>query len=60
MQKKLRKTRNAQKNKELVREIRSDIFYLKCEIKKMPKDETDIEKPDVIVYTVEKILDFNK
>ena len=54
MQEKLCKTRNAQKNKELVREIQ------KSKIEKMSKDEIDIEKLDVIVYTAEGILDFNK
>ena len=59
MQEKLRKTSNVQKNKELVREIQSGLFDLKNEIEKMFKDEIDIEKPDVIVYTAERILDFN-
>ena len=60
MQEKLRKTSNAQKNKELVREIQSGLFDLKNEIEKMSKDETDIEKQNLIVYTVERILDLNK
>ena len=60
MQEKLRKTSNAQKNKELVREIQSGLFDLKSEIEKMSKDETDIEKQNLIVYTVERILDLNK
>ena len=60
MQEKLRKTKNAQKDKELVRQIQSGLFDLKKEMEKMSKDEIDIEKPDVIVYTVERILDFNK
>ena len=33
---------------------------LKEEIQKMPKEETEIEKPDEIVRVVEIILDFNK
>ena len=49
LKEKLRKTRNAQKNKELVREIQSELFDLKNEIEKMLKDEIDIEKPDMIV-----------
>ena len=60
MQEKLRKTKNAQKDKELVKEIQSGLFDLKNEIEKMSKDEINIEKPDVIVYTVERIIDFNK
>ena len=60
MQEKLGKTKNAQKDKELVRQIQSGLFDLKKEMEKMSKDEIDIEKPDVIVYTVERILDFNK
>ena len=60
MQEKLHKTSNAQKNKELVGEIQSRLFDLKNEIEKMSKDEIDIEKPDNIVYTVERILDFNE
>ena len=49
LKEKLRKTRNAQKNKELVREIQSELFDLKNEIEKMLKDEIDIEKRDMIV-----------
>ena len=59
MQEKLRKTSNVQKNKELVRGTQSELFNLKSEIEKMFKDEINIEKPDVIVYTVDRILDVN-
>ena len=59
MQEKLRKTSNVKKNKELVRGTQSELFNLKNEIEKMFKDEINIEKPDVIVYTVDRILDVN-
>ena len=36
------------------------MFDLKNEIEKMSKDETDIEKQNLKVYTVERILDLNK
>ena len=42
---------------ELVDSVLKD---LKEEIKKMPKAEIDIEKPDKIVNIVEKILKFNE
>ena len=48
------------KKNELVNVINSGLKDLKEEIKKMPKEEIEIEKPDEIVRVVEMILDFNK
>ena len=56
----LNKTNDKEKNNELVNVINSGLKDLKEEIKKMPKEEIEIEKPDEIVRVVEMILDFNK
>ena len=60
MYKVLRKTNDKEKNSELVNIFNSGLEYLKEEIKKMSKEEVEIEKPDEIVRVVEMILDFNK
>ena len=44
----------------LVNTIKSGLSDLKNEIKKMPKEEREIEKPDKIVEIVEVILKFNE
>ena len=56
----LNKTNDKEKNNELVNVINSGLKDLKEEIKKMSKEEIEIEKPDEIVRVVEMILDFNK
>ena len=56
----LNKTNDKEKNNELVNMINSGLKDLKEEIKKMSKEEIEIEKPDEIVRVVEMILDFNK
>ena len=43
----------------MVNVIKSRLFDLKNEIKKMSEDEIKTEKPDELVDIVEKILDFN-
>ena len=48
------------KNNMLVSLIKSGLSDLKNEIKKMSEDEIIIEKPNKIVDTVEKILEFNQ
>ena len=48
------------KNNKLVNLIKSGLSDLKDDIKKLPKEEKEIEKPNKIVEIVEKILDFNK
>ena len=56
----LRKTNDKEKNIELVNVINSGLKDLKEEIKKMSKEEKEIEDPEVIVEIVEEILKFNK
>ena len=56
----LNKTNDTEKNNKLVNLINSGLKDLKEEIKKMSKEEIEIEKPDEIVRVVEMILDFNK
>ena len=48
------------KNKELVDLIRSGLRGLRDEIKRMSENEIAIEKPDIMVNIVEKILEFNR
>ena len=48
------------KKSELVNIFNSGLEDLKEEIKKMSKEEIEIEKPDEIVRVAEMILDFNK
>ena len=56
----LNKTNDKEKNNELVNVINSGLKDLKEEIKKMSKEEIEIENPDKIVKIVEMILKFNK
>ena len=56
----LNRTNYKEKKNELVNLINSGLKDLKEEIKKMPKEEKEIEKPDEIVNIVEKILKFNE
>ena len=51
---------NTDQNNELVNSINSGLKDLKEEIKEMPEEETETEKPDNIVKLVEEILSFNK
>ena len=60
MYKVLYETNNKEKNSKLVNIFNSGLKDLKEEIKKMSKEEIEIEKPDEIVRVVEMILDFNK
>ena len=60
MLKYLYQTNDRKRNHELVNIINSGLKDLKKEIKKMPKEERKIEKPDEIVKIVKKILKFNK
>ena len=56
----LRRTNDKEKNSELVTIFNSGLKELKEEIKKISKEEIEIEEPDEIVRVVEMILDFNK
>ena len=60
MYKVLRTLNDKEKNSNLVNMFNSGLKDLKEEIKKMSKEEIEIEKPDEIVRVVEMILDFNK
>ena len=51
---------NTNQNNELVNVINSGLKDLKEEIKEMPEEERETEKPDNIVKLVEEILSFNK
>ena len=51
---------NDKKSNELVKIFNSGLEDLKEEIKKMSKEEIEIENPDKIVKIVEMILKFNK
>ena len=55
----LNKTNDKEKNNELVNMINSRLKDLKEEIKKMSKEEKEIEDPELIVEIVEEILKFN-
>ena len=55
----LNKTNDKEKNNELVNIFNSGLEDLKEEIKKMSKEEIEIENPDKIVKIVEMILKFN-
>ena len=57
--KQLYETKNKKKYNKLVNVIKSELSNLKDEIKEMPKEEIENEKPDKILKIVEKILDFN-
>ena len=58
--KKLCDTKDKKKNNELVNVIKSGLIDLKDEIKKLSKEEIEIEKPDKILKIVEEILNFDK
>ena len=58
--KKLYETKDKKKNNELVNVIKSGLIDLKDEIKKLSKEEIEIEKPDKILKIVEEILNFDK
>ena len=60
MSKTLYSLNDKKKNNLLVNTIKSGLSDLKNEIKKMPKEEREIEKPDKIVEIVEEILKFNE
>ena len=60
MLKGLYKTNDPNKNNIKANLIKSGFKDLKEEIKKMPKEERENEKPDKIVEIVEEILRFNK
>ena len=51
---------NTNQNNEFVNVINSGLKDLKEEIKEMPEEERETEKPDNIVKLVEEILSFNK
>ena len=56
----LNKENDTEKKNQLVNLINSGLKDLKEEIKKMSKEEIEIEDPKLIVNIVEKILKFNK
>ena len=58
--KKLYETKNKNKNDELVELIKVRWSNSKNEIKEMSKEEIENKKPDKILKTVEKILNFNQ
>ena len=53
-------TNDKKKKNALIKVIKSGLGDWKSEIKKMSKNEIEIEKPDKIVDIVEKILQFNR
>ena len=57
--KKLFKTKNKNKNNELINVAKSGLSDLKDEIKEMSKEEIENKKPDEILKIVEEILNFN-
>ena len=59
MQKNLYKTKSTYRNEIQVDLVKSGLEKLKNDIKKMSKHKINIEKPNKIVNSVEKILDFN-
>ena len=58
--KQLFKIKNKNKNNEFVKLTKVRWSNLKDKIKKMSKEEIEIEKPDKILKIVEEILEFNK
>ena len=56
----LNKTKDKEKNNELVKVIISGLKDLKEKIKKMSEAEIKIKDPESIVEFVEKILEFNE
>ena len=59
LEKKLYETKNKNKSNELVEEIKNRWSNLEGEIKKMPEDEKETEKPYKILKIVEDVLDFD-
>ena len=53
-------TNDKKKNNDLVIMIKSRLSDLKKEIENMSEEEKEIEKPNVIIDIVEKILEFDK
>ena len=60
MTKKLYETKDAKEDSDLAEEIKNRWSNLKDETKKMSEKEIENEKPNQILETVNKILDFNK
>ena len=60
MTKKLYETKGAKEDSDLAEEIKNRWSNLKDETKKMSEKEIENEKPNQILETVNKILDFNK
>ena len=60
MLRELYRMKNKRVNKELVDLTKSGLIDLKDEIKKMSENEIEIEKPDIMVNIVGKILEFNR
>ena len=58
--KQLYKSKNKKDNNKLVHVIKSGLSDLKDEIKKIPENEIQTEKPDKIWKIVEEILIFNR
>ena len=58
--KQLYETKNKKENYKLVNVIKSELSDLKNEIKEMPEDKIENEKPDKVLQFVKEILDFNK
>ena len=56
----LYRMKNKRENKELVDLIKSRLRDVKDEIKRMSENEIEIEKPDIMVNIIEKILEFNR
>ena len=53
-------TNDKKKNNDLVIMIKSGLSDLKKEIENMSEEEKEIEKPNVIIDIVEKIIEFDK
>ena len=60
MMKNLYRINDKYKNNGLVNVIKSGLNDLKNETENMSEEEKEIEKPNEIIDTVEKILEFNK
>ena len=60
LEKKLFEIKDKNKYNKLVNVIKSGLIDLENEIKKMSKEEIEIEKPDGTVKIVKKILEFNR
>ena len=58
--KQLYKSKNKKDNNKLVHVIKSGLSDLKDEIKKIPENEIQTEKPDKIWKIIEEILIFNR